>query len=618
MKVLCLFFLAVFLPILSLAAEPRQDETLAPVVVTATRVETKPEEVTTSVTVITTEDIRVQQAETVLEVLRNVPGLDVVQTGSRGNVTSVFIRGAESDHVLVLIDGIEANSTTTGAFDFAHLTTENIERIEILRGSGGTLYGSHAIGGVVHIITKAGKGAPEVTFSAEGGNHRTHRQALALRGGTERLGYFFSASRLETDGFHRNNDDYQNVATSGRLDFRVTESALLRGIFHFRKMDFGLFNNNNFTAGEGDLDARQNITDYLFKFDWEQKLSPAWDYRLSGSQFKQHDKFSDDPDAVDTTRRRNRFRPKIVSTDFQTNYRWQEWSTTTFGVEYKKRQATTNTIREDQRNLAYYLQEQLRFFRDRLFLVGGIRLDDHQAFGTEWSPAASAAYLIPETRTKFKISYAQGFKVPSMNELFDPTSGNRNLGPETSWELNGGVEQRLFERFLMGVTYFHREVEDLIVFPAPAFQARNVDKVRLDGIELFGDINLGQGLTLRSNYTFLETDTSSGRLTRRPRHRGNILLDYRQEKFHINLNANIVGRRDDIGVVSSADVKEAGHLKLDLASSYNLPWRLPGVKGLSLYGKIENLLNKKYEEADGFLARPLNFLIGVRGVFGKD
>lgn len=619
MKFFFLFFFAFSLADFSLAAEPKPDETLAPVVVTATRVETPQEQVTTSVTVITSEDIRAQQAVTVEEVLRNVPGLDVVQTGSRGTITSVFIRGSESDQVLVLIDGVEANLTTTGGFNFAHLTTENIERIEILRGSGGTLYGSQAIGGVIHIITKAGKGKPEASFSMEGGNGWTHRQVLGLRGGTERLGYSFSAARLETAGFQRTNDDYQNIATSSRLDLRVTESALLRGIFHFRKTDLGNFNNNNFrAAGAGDPNARLNDTEYIFKFDWDQKLLPTWDYRLSASQYKLHEKFSDDPDAFETSRKRDRFRPKIVTTELQTNYRWQDWTTTTFGVEYKKRQATTDTIRKDQRNLAYYLQEQLRFFENRLLLVGGVRLDDHQAFGTEWSPAASAAYLIRETGTKLKLGYAQGFKVPSLNELFGSFGGNPNLGPETSWELNGGVEQRLFERLLVAVTYFHREVEDLILFPAPNFEARNVGRVRVDGIELFGDVNLGFGLSLRTGYTFLENDTSSGRLVRRPRHRGSMILNYERERLHMNLNANIVGKRDDFGVVSGDDIKEAGYTKVDLASSYSLPWKVPGVKGLSLFGKIENLFNKKYEEADGFLARPINFLIGIRGVFGKE
>ncbi|MBI1994485.1 MAG: TonB-dependent receptor, partial [Deltaproteobacteria bacterium] len=253
--------LVIFLPMLLLAAEPKQEETLAPVVVTATRVETPQEQVTTSVTVITEKEIQEKKAETVLEVLRNVPGLDVVQSGSRGTTTSVFIRGSESDQVLVLIDGVEVNLTTTGGFNFAHWTTENIERVEILRGAGGTLYGSQAIGGVVHIITKAGKGKPEVTLTTEGGNGHTHRQLLALRGGTEKIGYSLSASRLETSGFQRTNDDYRNVATSSRVDLRFTENALLRGIFHFRKTDLGNFNNNNFWAdGAGDPNARLDDT----------------------------------------------------------------------------------------------------------------------------------------------------------------------------------------------------------------------------------------------------------------------------------------------------------------------------------------------------------------------
>ena len=618
MKIIPVIVLILLFTKPSAGAQPSSEETLEPVVVTATRTETPLEEVTTSISVITSEDIRAQQAETVLEVLRDVPGLDVVQSGSRGNTTSVFIRGSESDHVLVLIDGIEANSTTTAAFDFAHLTTESIERIEILRGAGGTLYGSQAIGGVIHIITKAGKGKPEVSFATEGGNGPAYRQALGLRGGIGRVGYSLTASRFETDGFRAFNDDYQNIATSARIDYHVTESALLKGVFHFRRTDLGLFNNNSSTAGASDPNARKNVTDYLFRFDWEQDVLPAWDYRLSVSQFKQHDKFSDDPDTVDADRDRDRFRPKIISTDFQTNYRWKEWSTTTLGFEYKKRQATTDTIRKDERNLAYYLQEQLRFFDARLFLVGGVRLDDHQVFGTEWSPSASAAYVIPETGTRFQLGYAEGFKVPSLNELFFPGLGNPNLGPETSWELNVGVEQQLFDNLNVGVTYFHRKVDDLIEFAPPTFQARNVGKVRLDGVEVFGGIDLGRGLSLRSNYTFLAPDTSGGRIRRRPRHRGNILLNYVQERFHVNLNFNLVGERVDADSVTSTNFKLPGYTRVDLASSFNLPWKPQNVQQLTLYSKIENLFDKKYQEADRFRARPLNFLVGIRGLFKND
>jgi len=139
-----LILFLVSLPSSLTGAEP-PEVTFPPVFVTSTRTETPLEQVTTSASVITAKDIQAREAVTILEVLRSVPGLDVVQSGSQGAVTSVFIRGSESDHVLVLIDGIEVNSTTLGAFNFAHLTTENIERIEIVRGAGGTLYVSQAI-----------------------------------------------------------------------------------------------------------------------------------------------------------------------------------------------------------------------------------------------------------------------------------------------------------------------------------------------------------------------------------------------------------------------------------------------------------------------------------------
>ena len=160
-----LFF--ILFPSFSRAAEPTPVESLPPMVVTATRTEVPLNQLTTSLTVITNEEIRERQAELVSEVLRDVAGVNVVQTGSMGTATSVFIRGSASNQVLVMIDGVEINSTTTGAYDFANLTTDNIERIEVLRGAGGTLYGSQAIGGVINIITKRGQGPLDVGVSLQ-------------------------------------------------------------------------------------------------------------------------------------------------------------------------------------------------------------------------------------------------------------------------------------------------------------------------------------------------------------------------------------------------------------------------------------------------------------------
>ena len=637
MKVLLLILFLLVFPLSERSSAQTPEPILPPVFVTSTRTEIPLSQVTTSATVITDKDIQAQQAETVLQVLRTVPGLDVVQSGSRGNTTSVFIRGSESDHVLVLIDGVEANSTTLGAFNFAHLTTENVERIEVLRGAGGTLYGSQAIGGVINIITKKGQGPLEAGLSLEGGNGWTNRQALTLRGGAGKLGYSFSAARMASQGFRSVNDDYRNLAASGRLDYQVTDDASLKGIFHFVKTDLGLFNNNNF-ASQPDPNAREAGTQYLGKLEWQQKILKNWDYRISGSMFKEHIKDSDDVDSCTffgfpcDSRTRDRFRPRIDTGEFQTNYRFEDWSTTTFGVEYKRRSAdTSGGIDKAIRNMGYYLQEQFQFLDRRLILIPGVRLDDNQSFVTAWTPSFSAAYLFRETGTRLKAGYAKGFKAPTLNDLFFPPGfgcpafGNPNLGPEKSWELNAGVEQDLVQdRVKVGATYFHREVQDLIEGrpipgdPFGCFRAENVGSARFDGVELSLGIKLLDSLTVNANYTYLDWDTADGKLPRRPRNRGNVNLNYLYDRWNVNLGANIVGRRDDFRAASPfGSTTKAGYVIFDLASYYSLPLRVPAVKDLTLFGKIENLLNRRYEEADGFRARPLNFLLGVRATFGS-
>ena len=650
MKVFFYSFLILLFSWFEVPAAQTPEATLPPVFVTATRTETPLEQVTTSATVITAEELEAQQAETVLEVLRNVPGVDVVQTGSRGTNTALFIRGSESDQVLVLIDGVEVNTTTAGTFNFAHLTTENIERIEIIRGAGGTLYGSQAIGGVINIITKRGRGPAEFGLSAEGGNGSTHRQTLNLSGEFARLGYSFSGARIESDGFRPFNDDYRNLAASGRLDYKFTEDALFKGIFRFNKTDVGLFNSNNFVPGGRDPNSREAVTQYLGKVEWEQRILKEWDYRIAGSFFKEHIKDTDDPDPLDDcqffgfpcdSRTRSRFRPQINSAEFQTNYRRGEWSTTTFGTEFKRRKASTSSssdgiplgeIDKSLRNVGYYAQEQVKFLGDRLIVIPGVRLDDHQTFGTEWSPSISSSYLFRQTGTKLKAGYAEGFKAPTLNELFFPAGfgcaafGNPDLGPEKSWEINAGVEQTaLGDRVTLGATYFHREVSDLIATgptpdptdPAFCVRAENLGKARFDGVEWLIDVKLFSFLSVGANYTYLDWDTADGQLLRRPRHRGNVNRNYNYERFRINLDTNIVGRRDDIDSVTGGNIKKPGYVRFDLAGSYRLPVKLALVHDVSLFGKIENLLNKRYEEADGFRARPLNFLLGLRASFGK-
>ena len=613
MKILSVIFLLFFLPTISSGAEPKQEEVLEPVVVTATRIETPLEQVTTSITVITEDEIRAQQAETVLDALRNVPGLDVVQTGSRGSSTSIFIRGSNSNQVLVLVDGMEVNSVTAGLFNFANLLTDNVERIEVLRGAGGTLHGSKAVGGVIHIITKRGKGAPRLNASVEGGNGSTHRETFSLSGGDKEWSYSITGGFLKTDGFRSTNDDYQNISASARLAYQLTEDASLNGTFWMTETRLGLFNSNNFLSVP-DPNDRQEDQFLAGRFEWKHQPTKNWDYRLSLGLTQSHERNVTKADTVDAVNRVSRIRPQIVNPEFQANYRWNQLADLTFGVDWDVRKAEFGGIRPKQNNQAIYVQNRFRLLDERFYLVGGVRWDHNEDFGQEWSPSGSLAYLIPKTGTKFKASYTQSFRAPTFNDLFFPGFSNPDLRAEKAWESNVGIEQRLWKGQLQLETiYFHREVEDLIVFRG--FSPENVGQAIFDGVEFILRLRMPWGFSWQGNYTFMNV---SDRITRRPKHKGNLTLNYTYGPVNVNFNTHITGRRLDVDTATFNTIDKGGFTRFDLASSYTLPWQPIGVKALSLYGKIENLFNKKYEEADGFRARPLNFLIGIRGVFGKD
>ena len=181
------------------------------------------------------------------------------------------------------------------------------------------------------------------------------------------------------------------------------------------------------------------------------------------------------------------------------------------------------------------------------------------------------------------------------------------------------------ERIRIEGTYYHREVQDLIglasvpqgACPFVPVQSANLGNAQFDGVEWAIKIKILRGLAMGANYNFLNWDTQDGKLNRRPKHRGNVFLNYQRNGFNINLAINIVGERDDKNSVTGTDIKNPGYVKMDLASSYILPWKIPGVKSLRLYGKIENLLDQDYEEAAGFPARPINFLFGIGSAFGK-
>jgi len=610
---------------------------LDPIVVTATRTETPLKEIATSVTVITEEEIQQQQAKTVADVLRLVPGLDVAQSGSRGTTTSVFIRGAESDQTLVMIDGIEVNSVTLGSFDFSNLTTDNVERVEVLRGSGGTLYGSEAVGGVINIITKRGEGTPTVSVSAEGGNGATHREMLSFSGSQGVLGFSGAISSIDSDGFHPFNDGYRNFSTNLRLDADLLPQGALRGIVLYSDAKVGLYNNKNYLSVP-DANARQ-LEDFVFlKGEWEHSPISAFSYRVAGAYVKDNQRFFDEPDQFDPFGSgTSRIPMEMTTGEIQGNYSWREASITTAGFEFEEKSADVQSnffgFRSDydksRNNFAYYLQERLRLLDERLFLTGGFRVDDNQDFGTQVTPSWSLAYLISQTGTKLKGDYAEGFRAPNFNELFYPNFGNPDLGPEVSSEWDVGFEQNLWgQRFSLETVYFSRRVKGLIeaVLIDPdtfTFQAQNLGRVDIQGVEVIPVLRVLPGLTLSGNFTFLDFDTpQDDRLLRRPSEQGSVQVNYQRPVLHglddlltLNLSVKVLGDRDDVEPASGAFRTNSMYARTDLAVSYTFPVHFFPLSRLTVYSKIENLFDRNYQEVLGFRSPPFNYLAGVAMTF---
>jgi len=430
--------------------------TLEPVVVTATKIETPLREIASSVTVITRQDIENKQTNSVEEVLRSVPGLDVVRQGGLGQQTSIFLRGGNSTHTLVLVDGIEINdpSNPGRSFDFASLATDNIERIEIVRGPGSTLYGSDALGGVINIITRKGSGKPQVSLSAEGGSFDTHQEQLSINGGNELLNYSLVASFLESNGIsaaaerygNSEKDGYDRTTVSTRLGLTPTDDLdidfILRYVDSEADLDtfagpFGDDPNNTFDSEALYLRVQARLM--LLNDLWEQKLG----FSLTDYERENRDETdaAHPSDSSLTT-----YDSRLYKVDWQNNLYLHPANTLTAGVEYEKEEAqgaseyvyadpTWNTNdafeKKSAETVGYYIQDQIRLWQDFITTLG-VRVDDHQTFGSRLTYRITSSYLFRPTGTRIKGTYGTAFKAPTLAQLFVKFNVcSRQPGPHT-------------------------------------------------------------------------------------------------------------------------------------------------------------------------------------------
>jgi vitamin B12 transporter len=639
MKRLISIFSSAFLVLFPFCLLAQEKEiTLEEVVVTATRVETPIEEIASSITVISSKDIERKKKSTVLELLRDVPGLDVVQSGGPGHLTDIFIRGSKSEHTLVMIDGVEVNDPISPgrSYDFAHLTVDNIERIEIIRGPQSTLYGSDAMGGVINIITKKGEGKPKVFVSAEGGSFTTFREATGISGADKWINYSLGISRFDTDGIsaaskkkgNYERDEYENTSLSTRLGFTPLENLNVDFILHYINAESEIDNSGG--VGGDDPNNVQKSKQFFFKTQTGLSLfDHIWDQKL-GFAVNQHDR--------DTKNKKDPQHPldfekgsydgQFLKFDWQHVFQLHKTNSLVGGFEYEKEEGKSRYYSESAsgpssstfpRKTAdikgYYIQDQVKLW-DRFFGTVGVRIDDHSRFGTETTYRIAPAYLVKETGTKIKGTFGTGFKAPSLYQLFAPATlwgpiGNKDLKPEKSEGWDFGVEQDLLEKkVVLGATYFRNNFEDLIDFDF-AEGYINIGRAKTEGMEVSGSIKPFDDLTVGINYTYTDTeDKRTGRdLLRRAKNKLNFDLNYHfLKRGNVNLGVIYVGERDDWKPYPVRG-RIGGYTLVNLAASYNI------TKNLQAFGRVDNLFDKDYEEVSGYGTPGLSFFGGLKFSF---
>jgi vitamin B12 transporter len=601
------------------------------VVVTATRIPTPEAQVASSISVVTADEIAERQMQTLPDLLKEVPGLNVVQTGGPGGQTSVFMRGTNSNHTKVLVDGIDIGdpSSPAGTFDFGPFLLQDVQKVEILRGPQSGLYGSDAIGGVINIITKSGSGPAQFTARAEAGSFDTFNQSGSVSGSLDRFHYAATVEHLHSGATpvtpldllapgERRIDDYaDNLTGSTKLGFDVTDQFDLGLVARYTDSHLRLTgeNENNFPADFPDStqsanDTRQyytRATGHLTSFGGalEQTLGFAY------SDIKSFETGPDNPESD--------FFGARVKIDWQGNVELAAEEKLVLGAEHQRDEMTVPISASTTIDSGY--AELQSSFAGSTFNSLSVRYDDNDRFGGKTTYRFAPAFLINDTGTKLKASVGTGFKAPTLSQMFQNFPGfnffgNPNLKPESSLGYDLGFEQALAsDTVRFGATYYRNNIKNLIAantdFAHQSFI--NVGRAVTDGVESFVSYRASETLDVRLDYTYTQAsdEIAHQELLRRPKHKVGLNAAWHATRrlsidtTLTSVSSWIDGNRD----FSIPRLTAPGYTTVDVAANFDL------ASNLTLYGRIDNVFDRHHEDPVGFLQPSVGAFAGVKAKF---
>ena len=572
------------------------------IIVKGARIDTSEDNFGSSIFILDSEEIRLRGIRSAIDAISSSPGVTTKKNGSFGGVGSVRIRGASSSQTLVLIDGIPVNDASSPGcgYNFEYLDTSNIDRIEVLRGSQSTLWGSDAIGGVVNIYTKSAE-KNSINLLSEIGSFglRKINSELGIASNSSKFLFLVDDTSLdgiskadkkdgniEKDGFETNSYSFK-----GDIDLNNIQ---IKGLLSYIKSDVE-YDSFGFVTGVQDGDERSITEEFIgnltIKFNlFDDKLVNTFSVNQSDIS---RDYFTNDNLTFGADGERKLYR-------YQGNIGFGGFNKIAFGLEKEESSVNFDKLSID----SYFFLYQFQPIKD-LVISAGIRNDDNKGFNSKTTRKISAAYRVFDNLS-IKTSWGEGFKVPT---IFQTTffccgaeSANTNIRPEESTSYDLGFDFSLKDKFSFSLIYFKKDINDQINFSFGLGGYENIDFVESDGFEVSVNSEITEEINLYLNYSYIDSIDGRGqRLINIPKDSGELALTYNSS---FNLSGSLTIK------YNGSEISTYGNLDSWSRADINLFYKLN--KFSEVYFRVENLLDKNYQQVFGYGTPDRSGLIGVK------